>query len=155
MARLAQLSGRPVGLSDHTLTPWASIAAVVLGASVIERHFAFSRLAYGSDAQHSLEPAELRALVAGIRSTDLMLTSNVDKATTEPFRELKAIFEKSLVAADDIPAGVELTAEMLAAKRPGTGIPTAKLAVIVGRRTARAVARDTVIGYDDLTESTP
>lgn len=154
MAEMRERYGTPVGLSDHTLTAWASIAAVTLGASVIERHFAFSRLAYGSDARHSLEPDELRDLVAGIHAVDAMLASPVDKSSAEPFREMKDIFEKSLVAVGDIPAGTELTREMLAAKRPGTGLPVTELDAIVGRRTTRALAKDTLISTDDLAEST-
>ena len=155
LGELRERYGVPVGLSDHTLSPWASIAAVVLGATVIERHFAFSRLAYGSDARHSLEPDELRSLVEGIREVEAMLASPVDKSDAEPFRLMKSIFEKSLVAADDIPAGTVLTRELIVAKRPGNGLPTSELGAIVGRRTARPVQKDALITVDDLTESTP
>jgi N,N'-diacetyllegionaminate synthase len=68
---MLEIRGRyslPVGLSDHTLTPYATFAAVTLGASVIERHFTFSRKMYGSDARHSLEPDDMADLVRGVRA---------------------------------------------------------------------------------------
>jgi N-acetylneuraminate synthase len=135
----------PVGLSDHTLTNYASFAAVALGATTVERHVAFSRQMYGSDAAHSLEPPELADLVTGIRAIETMLQGDVDKSDVQPFREMKAIFEKSLVAAVDIDAGATITAEMVAAKRPGTGIPPARLGDVVGRRAAVAIRADTLL----------
>ncbi|MHB8694000.1 MAG: N-acetylneuraminate synthase family protein [Solirubrobacteraceae bacterium] len=155
LADMRERYGRPVGLSDHTLTPWASIAAVALGATVIERHLTFSRAMYGSDAPHSLEPTELRQLVEGIRTVEAVLANPVDKADTGRFTAMKAIFEKSLVAAVDIPADEVVTRAMLAAKRPGTGLPTKHLDSLVGRRTTRAVPRDALISLDDLSDGAP
>jgi N,N'-diacetyllegionaminate synthase len=141
----------PVGLSDHTLTNYASIAAIVLGASVIERHVTFSRRMYGSDARHSLEPDEFAELVRGIRAVETMLKTPVDKdSKAAELREMKTIFEKSVVSLVDIAAGTVLSAEMLAVKKPGTGIPAAKLNEIVGRRVARHIRKDTLVEYQDL-----
>jgi len=140
-----------VGLSDHTLTPYASFAAVALGASVIEKHLTFSRMMYGSDAAHSLEPAEFADLVRGIRAIEAMLASPVDKdAAATRLQTMKSIFEKSVVALVDIPVGATITAEMVGLKKPGTGIPPRRLHAVIGRRAMQAVAKDTLLREDDL-----
>jgi N,N'-diacetyllegionaminate synthase len=142
--------GLPVGLSDHTLTCYATFAAVTLGATVIERHFAFSRKMYGSDARHSLEPGEMADLVRGVRAIEAMLAAKIDKAETSSFMEMKRVFEKSLVVVGDIPAGTVLTPEMIAIKKPGTGIPPIRLKEVLGKRTLRAVKSDTVLTFNDI-----
>jgi N-acetylneuraminate synthase len=141
----------PVGLSDHTLTPYASLAAVALGAEMIEKHFSFSRLMYGSDARHSLEPTEFADLVAGIRAVETMGASIVDKdAAAVRLREMKLIFEKSLVALEDIAPGTRISAPMVGVKNPGTGIPARRLPEIIGRTAARAINKNTLIREEDL-----
>ena len=141
----------PVGLSDHTLTSYASIAAVVLGASVIEKHLTFSRRMYGSDAKHSLEPDEFAELVQGIRAVETILGSPVDKdAKAVALGEMKKIFEKSVVSVVDIPAGSVLSADMLAVKKPGTGIPARQLKEILGQRVVRQIHKDAVLREEDL-----
>lgn len=150
---LAELRERyrvPVGLSDHTLDLYASLAAVALGATVIERHFAFSRSMYGSDARHSLEPDELAGLVRGVRAIEAMHANPVDKTDASMYAEMKATFEKSLVAAVQIDEGTELTADHVTAKRPGTGLPTSALPELIGKRAVRAIRADTLIRREDL-----
>jgi N,N'-diacetyllegionaminate synthase len=142
--------GAPVGLSDHTLGPYASLAAVALGATVIEKHFTFSRLMYGSDARHSMEPGEFADMVRGIRAIERMLAAPVDKADASRFGEMKRIFEKSIVARAALEAGAVITREMLAFKKPGDGIPAAAVDDIVGRRTRHPIAANTRIRLDDL-----
>jgi N-acetylneuraminate synthase len=73
MLEMKERYGLPVGLSDHTVTPYATYAAVTLGASMIERHVTFSRKMYGSDAKHSLEPGEFAELVRGVRALEVIL----------------------------------------------------------------------------------
>lgn len=151
MVAMRERYGMPVGLSDHTLTNYAAFAAVTLGAVMVEKHFTFSRLMYGSDARHSLEPAELAELVRGIRAIETMLVSQVDKDTMAArLRPMKEIFEKSVVSVVDIPAGEVITATMLAVKKPGTGIPARELPRLIGRRTRRAVPADTLLAWEDL-----
>lgn len=142
--------GLPVGLSDHTLTPYASLAAVTLGACLIERHFAFSRLMYGSDARHSLEPAELADLVRGVRAIESMLAHPVDKSDTSAFDEMKQVFEKSLVSLAAIPAGAVLTPALVGVKKPGTGLPAARLEEVLGRRAARAIPAGRLLAPEDI-----
>jgi N-acetylneuraminate synthase len=141
----------PVGLSDHTLSMAASIAAVALGASVIEKHLTFSRRMYGSDARHSLEPNEFAELVQGIRAVETMLASPVDKDTkAAELGEMKTIFEKSVVSLVDIPAGTVLSADMLGVKKPGTGIPARRIKEIIGCKAARELPMDTLLREEDL-----
>jgi N,N'-diacetyllegionaminate synthase len=141
----------PVGLSDHTLTIYAPIAAVALGATVIEKHLTFSRRMYGSDARHSLEPEEFRAMVDGIRAAEAMLAHPVDKdATARRLQPMKEVFEKSVVAAVDIAANATLTPEMLTTKKPGVGIPARRLPELIGRTTLKDIPKDTLVSEDAL-----
>jgi N,N'-diacetyllegionaminate synthase len=140
----------PVGLSDHTLTPYATFAAVTLGASVIEKHFTLSRRMYGSDAPHSLEPVEMKDLVRGVRAIETMLSSQVNKEDTSSLSEMKTIFEKSLVVVTDIPAATVLTRDMIGIKKPGTGLRPDRLAEVIGKRTARALKRDSILTSTDI-----
>jgi N,N'-diacetyllegionaminate synthase len=150
LGELRERYGKPVGLSDHTLGPYAAFAAVALGASVIEKHFTLSRDMYGPDAALALEPDELEDLVEGIREIETMLANPVDKDDLKPFAEMKRVFEKSVVAAREIPAGAEISREMLAAKKPGTGIPAKRLPDVVGRRARVAIPADTVVTEEML-----
>jgi len=150
MLEMRERYGLPVGLSDHTLGTAASIAAVTLGAAVIERHFTLSKLLYGPDAAMSLEPAELAALVRGIREVEQILASPVDKSDVGGLRAMKEVFEKSVVALEPIPAGTVLEERMLGAKKPGTGIPARRLAELVGLRAARPISADSVLTEEDV-----
>jgi sialic acid synthase SpsE len=141
----------PIGLSDHTLTSYASLAAVTLGAEIIERHITFSRLMYGSDARHSMEPEEFKDLVQGIRAIQIMLQAPVDKDTVaDELQEMKNIFEKSVVSLVDIPDGTRITVDMLGVKKPGTGLSPQWLQTIVGCRAVRFISKDRLISKDDF-----
>lgn len=150
LAELRERYGRPVGLSDHTRGTAAPLAAVALGAEVVEKHFTLSRGDYGPDAAMGLEPGELRALVNELRDLDAMLASPVDKDDVAPFEEMKRVFEKSVVAVERIPAGTKLEAAMLRARKPGTGIPAARLPELVGRRARKDIAADAVLTEADV-----
>jgi N-acetylneuraminate synthase len=140
----------PVGLSDHTLTNYACFAAVTLGATVVEKHFTFSRKMYGSDAPHSLEPDELKDLIDGIRAIETMLAASVDKDEVAPYSQMKQIFEKSLVARVDIPAGTKLAREMIAIKKPGTGISAARLDDFLGKVVQQSIPADQLLSEEDF-----
>lgn len=121
----------PVGYSDHTPGIEVALAAVALGACVIEKHFTLDRTLPGPDHQASLEPQELDALVRGIRTVESALGhGRKEPAASEA--DIAAVARKSLVAARDMPAGVRLTDEMIAVRRPGTGLPPAMRRHIVG-----------------------
>lgn len=140
----------PVGYSDHSMENNACLAAVALGATVVEKHLTFSRAMYGSDAKHSAEPLQFAALVKGIREISAMLASPVDKNDLGDFREMKEIFEKSIVSTRLIPADTIITADMLGIKKPGTGIPAAKIKEVIGRIAQHDVAADKLILDSDL-----
>ena len=150
LTELRERYGKPVGFSDHTLGPYACFAAVALGASVVEKHFTLSRELYGPDASLALEPDELEELVEGVREIETMLANPVDKDDLERYGEMKRVFEKSVVAVADIPAGATIERGMLAAKKPGTGIPAALIDDVVGRTARADIAADTVLTEDAL-----
>lgn len=150
MLEMRERYGLPVGFSDHTLTPYATFAAVTLGASVIERHFTFSRKMYGSDARHSLEPDEMADLVRGVRAIETMLANKVGKSDVSRFQEMKSIFEKSLVAVVDIPIGTILKRNMIGIKKPGTGIPAARFNEFINKKVIRGVKPDSLLHEDDF-----
>ena len=141
----------PVGYSDHSMENNACLAAVALGATVVEKHLTFSRAMYGSDAKHSAEPTQFTALVHGIREITAMLENPVDKNDLNAFREMKEIFEKSVVSTCNIAAGSVITAKMLGIKKPGSGIPAARLNEVVGRVAKVNIAGDSLIRETDLT----
>jgi len=151
LGELRERYGKPVGFSDHTVGNYAAFAAVALGATIVEKHFTLSKQLYGPDAAMSMEPDELEDLVEGIRDIEAMLASPVDKDDIAPFSEMKRVFEKSVVAVTDIPAGSTIERNMPAAKKAGTGIPAAQLDDVVGRSAREAIAADTVVTEEMLT----
>jgi len=150
LAELRERYGKPVGLSDHTLGPYAAYAAVALGAGVVEKHFTLSRQMYGPDAAFAAEPDELRRLVEGVRGIEHMLSAPVDKDDLGPVAGLKHVFEKSVVSSREIPAGAKISREMLASKKPGTGIPARQLSDVVGRKARVDIPADTVLTEEML-----
>ena len=150
---LAEMRGRygtAVGLSDHTLGIAAAVAAAALGATVIEKHFTFSRLMYGSDAKHSMEPEDFKRFCEALREVWRMQTSPVDKDDVSPYTEMKRIFQKSVVAARALRAGTVLTRDMLAFKKPGDGIPASQYRTLLGSKLRRDVPADSKFSADNL-----
>ena len=133
----------PVGYSDHTLGVAAPIGAAALGARVIEKHFTFSRLMYGSDARHSMEPEEFRNMCIALREVWSILDSPVSKSDASPYTNMKRIFEKSIVTSRALKSGVSLRIEDISFKKPGDGISAAKYKQVLGR----CVARDLPAGH--------
>ncbi len=136
MATLRQAFGVPVGFSDHTEGSAVALAAVALGACLIEKHFTLNRGLPGPDHAASAEPDELAVLVRDIRRVEAALGDG-RKVPSPAEAQTAAVARKSLVAACDIPAGAVLTDAMIAVRRPGTGLPPATRPQVVGR-TARA-----------------
>lgn len=132
MHTMAEAFQVPVGYSDHTRGIEIALAAVALGARVIEKHFTLDRDLPGPDHRASLEPAELRAMIDGIRKVEAALGDG-KKAPAESELDTARIARRSLVAAENICAGSKILREMIAAKRPGTGLAPAKLSLILGR----------------------
>lgn len=141
----------PVGLSDHSGTIFPSLAAVTLGANLLEVHIVLSREAFGPDVRASVTIDELAELVRGVRFIEQALASPLDKEqAAAEMSELKTMFGKSVVAARDLPAGHTLAAADLSLKKPGTGIPAARLKEVIGRRLAQAVAANTLLAENYL-----
>jgi N,N'-diacetyllegionaminate synthase len=139
----------PVGLSDHTPDIFTAIAAVALGAACIEKHFTLSRRLYGPDHHASLEPQELARLVEGVRQVEAAMGSGA-KERDPALAPVRATFEKSVVTATSVPEGALIERSMLTTKRPGDGIPAARLAEVVGRRAARELQRNRLVEESDL-----
>ena len=145
MDTMKKAFGAPVGYSDHTSGVEVAIAAVALGACVIEKHLTLDRTLPGPDHQASLEPDELTLMVKSIRSVEAALGhGRKEPAASEA--NTAAVARKSLVAAFDIPAGTELTDEMIAIKRPGTGLPPVMRPQLVGRVAVTDIPAGTLFG---------
>lgn len=143
--------GCPVGLSDHSGTVYPGLAAAALGVDLLEVHVALSREMFGPDVSSSVTTGELRQLVEGVRLIERMRLNPVDKdRMAETLKPMRDLFTKSVVARVDLPAGQALSEEHLDVRKPGTGIPAAKLSEVVGRRLRRPVKAKELIGFDDL-----
>ena len=151
LAEIRQRYGCPVGLSDHSGTIYPSLAAATLGANLIEVHVVFSRECFGPDVPASVTTAELKELVEGVRFLERAIANPLDKdAQAAELAETRMLFGKSVVAARDLAAGHELANEDLALKKPGTGIPPARLNELIGRRLKTAVTTDTFLAENHL-----
>ena len=150
MKEMRERYGVPVGLSDHTRGLAAAVAAVALGAVMVEKHLTFHRGMYGSDAAHSADPEEFKAMVEAIREVEVMRANPVDKDDLLAYGDMKSIFEKSLVAAVNLTEGARLERAHLAFKKPGDGIKAAEYANWVGRTLAKDVKADTQLQPDDF-----
>jgi sialic acid synthase SpsE len=133
MRTLSDAFGVPVGWSDHSLGTTVSLAAVALGASVIEKHFTLDKSLPGPDHSASLEPQELRDLVEGVRTVEASLGDGV-KAPAREEREIARVARRSLHATRTLPAGHVLERQDLEALRPGDGCSPAKLEALLGRK---------------------
>lgn len=140
-----------VGLSDHSGTIYPGLAATTLGLEVLEVHVTLSREMFGPDVIASVTTAEFRQLVEGIRFIEQMKAHPVDKdAFSEESAPLRKMFMKSLFAEVDLPAGTILQREHLAIKKPGTGIPAARLTEVIGCRLNRNLKIDEMVRETDL-----
>jgi N-acetylneuraminate synthase/N,N'-diacetyllegionaminate synthase len=139
----------PVGLSDHTTGIEVAIAAVARGAAIIEKHFTVDKTLPGPDHRASLDPAEFAALVRSVRRVETALGDG-DKRPMPSETDTRRVARKSLVAARPIARGEKISREMIAIKRPGTGISPADLERAIGRTAARALAADEVIEWAAL-----
>jgi N-acetylneuraminate synthase len=134
----------PVGFSDHTEGIDVALAAVALGACVLEKHFTLDRTLPGPDHRASLEPAALRELVRSIRRVETAL-GNGRKVPSASEIETAKVARRSLVAARDIPAGATLERDMVAMRRPGTGLSPAMLNTLLDRQAVREIAAGTLL----------
>ncbi|MCD4672273.1 MAG: N-acetylneuraminate synthase [Anaerolineaceae bacterium] len=149
MHTLEAAFGVPVGFSDHTEGIEMPLVAVALGAAVIEKHFTLDRSLPGPDHCASLESDELQRLAQGMRRVQAALGDG-RKLPTPSERNTADVARKSLVAACDIPAGTVLTAEFVAVRRPGTGLPPALRQELIGRRIKQEIAAGQLFTWEDM-----
>ncbi len=139
------------GLSDHTHGIAVAVAAVALGASLIEKHVTLNRNDGGPDADVSLEPDELAALVEGCRTAwEALGEVTYERAESERANEL---FRRSLYVVEDVAAGDPFTERNLRSIRPSRGLPPKHLPDVLGRRAARPLKRGTALGWDMVAEA--
>ena len=144
MLALRSLGCAGVGYSDHTLGIEVPIAAVAMGATIIEKHFTLDKSMAGPDHRASLSPAELEAMVKAIRNIEQAL-GNGEKTVAEAERPNIAVARKSIVAARDIRAGEVLTEQNITVKRPGTGLSPMLWDSVLGTRAVRDFPFDSLI----------
>lgn len=147
----ARYPGVRVGLSEHTAQITTGIAAVTLGAEVLEFHTVFDRRMFGPDADASLTIDEVATLVDSIRYLEVAMSHPVDKGNNLEYADLKQIFEKSLAVNRDLPAGHTIAYEDLEAKKPaGLGIPAAVFRSVIGRQLKQAKSKYDFLREEDL-----
>ncbi|MGD0896508.1 MAG: pseudaminic acid synthase [Thermoguttaceae bacterium] len=143
---LAEAFGVPVGLSDHTLGIAVPVAAVALGACIVEKHLTLSRSEPGPDAAFSLEPAEFRAMVEAVRTAQ-QAVGRVDYGVS-PREAASRAFRRSLFVAQDVREGDVFTPENVRSVRPADGLPPKFLPEVLGRRAARDIQAGTPLKWE-------
>jgi N-acetylneuraminate synthase len=149
LAEMQRRFGCIVGLSDHSLTPTACIAAVALGARIIEKHLTLRRDDGGPDAGFSLEPAEFRELVIAVRDAESALAGEPDFGAGQA-ESGNVQFRKSLFAGRDIAAGTVVTAADVRCIRPGHGLMPRELGLVIGSRARVPIVRGTPLSWELL-----
>ena len=140
--------GLPVGLSDHSLGSMSAVAAVALGAKIVEKHFCISREIENPDASFSMTPQEYKAMVRDIRTVEEAIAEPAYGVS--PQEESSMVFRRSIFAVRDIAAGERLTPDNVRIIRPGYGLKPKYYRDIIGMRTDRALERGTPLSFDAL-----
>jgi pseudaminic acid synthase len=143
---LAKRFGVPAGLSDHTMGSAVAVAAVTLGACIIEKHITLSRSLKGPDSEFSMEPQEFKAMVESIRTTERAL-GTVHFGVSPQEANNKA-FRRSLYVVLDLRRGEEFTSQNVRSIRPAHGLHTRYLPQVLGKRASRDIVRGTPLGWD-------
>lgn len=143
---MRELYNVQIGLSDHTMGIGASVAAVALGATVIEKHFTLRRADGGVDSAFSLEPEELKALV--VESERAKLALGHVQYGVQQAEEKSRLFKRSIYAAQDIVAGEELSKENIRVIRPGLGLAPKHYEEVIGRKAKQAIQKGTPLNWD-------
>lgn len=144
MKTIAESFPVSVGYSDHTLGIEVSLAATAMGATVIEKHFTLDKTMEGPDHRASLDPAELKALVSGIRNIEAAQGSSIKEPAPSEQKNI-SMARKSLIAANDIAKGEIFTLDNLTTKRPGTGISPVEIWNILGMESPQSFKKDEII----------
>ncbi len=140
-----------VGLSEHTSEIFTGLAAVALGAEVLEFHAVFDKRIFGPDAKSSLSIEQIKELVRGVRFLETSLQNPIDKSDNSPYIELKKIFEKSLAVKTDLPKGHLLTFEDLESKKPAQeGISARAYKRVIGKKLKHSKAKYDFLKKEDI-----
>jgi N-acetylneuraminate synthase len=143
---LAGLFGVPVGLSDHSSDIAVPVAAVALGACIIEKHLTLSRSDKGPDSAFSLEPEEFRAMVDAVRVAEKALgRAQIGPVAKE---EASRVFRRSLFVVEDMKSGETFTSQNVRSIRPSDGLHTRHLQQVLGKRCARDLERGTPLSWE-------
>ena len=145
ISHMAEAFGVPVGFSDHTLGIAVSVAAVALGACIIEKHFTLSRNTIGPDSAFSIEPDELKSMVKAIRTAEKSL-GRVSYEVTER-ESASRVFRRSLFVVQDMEAGDIFSSENLRSIRPGNGLAPKYLDVVLGKKAVYAIQKGTPLSW--------
>jgi len=143
---MARRFGVPVGLSDHTMGVAAAVAAVTLGACIIEKHLTLSRATPGPDSGFSLEPHEFKTMVEAVRTAERAL-GEVHFGVSEN-EEASRAFRRSLFVVEDVKRGETFTEGNVRSIRPGYGLHTRHLGEVLGKRAVRDIERGTPLSWD-------
>lgn len=144
MNSIKEKTGKTIGYSDHTVGIEVPIAAVALGATVIEKHFTLDKTMEGPDHRASLNPAELKAMVTAIRNIEKSVGTGIKEAS-ESEKGNKSVARKSIVASRDIAEGEELTEDNITVKRPGNGINPMRWYEVIGTKAIKSYKEDELI----------
>lgn len=140
--------GVVAGLSDHTMGGAVAVAAVSLGASIVEKHLTLSREDGGPDAAFSMEPDEFTRIVADIRQAEQALGSVVYTRSKE--EEKSVVFRRSLFVVQDVAIDEKFTTQNIRSIRPGFGLPPRFMSTVLGRTASRGLSRGTPLSWDDI-----
>jgi N-acetylneuraminate synthase len=143
---LSEAFGVPAGLSDHTLGIAVPVAAVALGATIIEKHFTLSRELSGPDSSFSLEPEEFAEMVRAVRTAEQAL-GTVDYRTSAKEAGSR-VFRRSLFVVEDIKAGEPLSPENVRSIRPGYGLSPKFFDLVMGRRARGDISKGTPLQWE-------
>lgn len=151
---LADLKNRfqtKVGLSDHSGEIFSPLAAVALGAEMLEMHVVFDKKMFGPDAASSLTISDFKLLCKGVRSIETALAHPIDKSETKQYNELKTMFGKSLSVNKDLPQGHAISSDDLESRKPGNmGISASNFKEITGKKLNRDLRQGEFLNYTDL-----
>ena len=141
----------PIGLSDHSGGIYAGLAAVSLGASLLEIHVTMSREMFGPDVIASITTDELSKMVEGVRFIEKSLLNPVDKeASATELNDVRRIFTKSLYASEDLDVGTTIKINQIDMKKPGNGIPAKDVDKIIGKVVSNRIPKGCIIKYTDF-----
>ncbi|KJY86185.1 N-acetylneuraminate synthase [Vibrio neptunius] len=153
ISELKSIYDYPIGLSDHSSTIYPSIAAVALGAEIIEAHIVFDKSMFGPDSKSSLDVNEFKSMVEGVNYLNLAMQNPVDKSTSKDFLEMKKIFEKSLAVNKSLKAGTVITLDDLESKKPANmGICAGQYKSILGKKLNKDLSQWEFITGSDIDE---